>query len=352
MSTNLIYNGNFLQPSITTNTYIYTTAFTQAQTNQLYWNSSANVALQNGITIFNFSDPSLINQTQFLSIQNTGSISQSFTITQLGTYTLYFFYCSRQGYSLNNMKIFLNGVLFDTITTPPPTNNWATYNNANLNVVLGVNTILFQGVFFGQELDIGLSNIQIFYGQTGQSPPLITVQNNSFKSTNFYGAISVYDYIPSGGALQQGLITTQRNYNYNYAVFPTYTPNSLGYQYKYTFTSGGSLSGFVGINTTITSTPIILPLGYYLVSCYCLYTLTSTTNFYTSLGLTSLSSVFMGYNYTKQYCPPLTNLQQSIYYEYYLQDISGSTYYFIFNTGANTSGGQINSFNGSFLRIA
>ena len=349
MSTSLIYNGNFSQPSITTNSYIYTTAFTQAQTNQLYWNSSANVALQNGITIFNFSDPSLINQTQFISIQNTGTISQSFTVTQLGTYTLYFFYCSRQGYSLNNVQIYLNGSLFDSVSTQPPARNWATYNNPNLSPILGVNTILFQGLFFGQELDLGLSNIQIFYGQTGQSPPLTTVQNNSFKSTNFYGAINVYDYIPSGGSLIQGLITTQRNYNYNYAIFPTYTANTLGYQYIYNY----SLSGVLSSNTTITSTPIILPLGYYLVNSYCLYTLTSSSYFYTSLGLNTISNTLnLNYNYTKQYCPPISNLQQSIFYQYYLQDISGSSYYFIFNSGANTNGGQINKFNGSFLRIA
>ena len=175
MSTNLIYNGNFSQPSITTNTYIYTNAFTQAQTNLFYWNSSSNVGLQNGVAL-SFSDPSLINQTQFIFIHNSGNFQQSFTITQLGTYTLYFFYCNRQGYSLNNVQIYLNGSLFDTVSTQPPARNWGTYNNANLNLVLGVNTIIFQGNYtVGQELDLGLSNIQIFYSQTGQSPPLTTV---------------------------------------------------------------------------------------------------------------------------------------------------------------------------------
>jgi len=350
MSSNLIYNGDFSQPQINTNVSIYCANFTQTQANQFYWSyTGLYTALLNGPTYYGFPDFTSLGYIQLISLYAIGSsIQQSFTVTQLGAYTLSFYYCARSGYPFENFQIYINGVLFDTITNSPSV--WTLYTNTINNLILGVNSILFLGQIAGG--DVGIVGIKLYYGQSGVSPPLITVQNNSFKSTNFYGAISVYDYIPSGGALQQGLITTQRNYNYNYAVFPTYTPNSLGYQYKYTFTSGGSLSGFVGVNTTITSTPIILPLGYYLVSCYCLYTLTSTTNFYTSLGLTSLSSVFMGYNYTKQYCPPLTNLQQSIYYEYYLQDISGSTYYFIFNTGSNTSGGQINSFNGSFLRIA
>ena len=113
------------------------------------------------------------------------------------------------------------------------------------------------------------------------------------------------------------------------------------------------MSGLLSNNTTITSTPIILPLGYYLVNSYCLYTLTSSSYFYTSLGLNTISNTLnLNYNYTKQYCPPISNLQQSIFYQYYLQDISGASYYFIFNSGANTNGGQINKFNGSFLRIA
>jgi len=347
MSSNLIYNGDFSQPQINTNVSIYCANFTQTQANQFYWSyTGLYTALLNGPTYYGFPDFTSLGYIQLISLYAIGSsIQQSFTVTQLGAYTLSFYYCARSGYPFENFQIYINGVLFDTITNSPSV--WTLYTNTINNLILGVNSILFIGQTAGG--DVGIVGIKLYYGQSGISPPLTTVQNNSFKSTNFYGAINVYDYIPSGGSLIQGLITTQRNYNYNYAIFPTYTANTLGYQYIYNY----SLSGILSSNTTITSTPIILPLGYYLVNSYCLYTLTSSSYFYTSLGLNTISNTLnLNYNYTKQYCPPISNLQQSIFYQYYLQDISGSSYYFIFNSGANTNGGQINKFNGSFLRIA
>jgi hypothetical protein len=37
------------------------------------------------------------------------------------------------------------------------------------------------------------------------------------------------DWIPKGGSLLQGTITTQRHFNYNYLTLPTFNPSSLGY---------------------------------------------------------------------------------------------------------------------------
>jgi hypothetical protein len=163
---NLIYNGNFALPAITTNSYIYTNTFTTAQSNAFYWISpSSNVALQNGNTAFNVTPPTAVSATQYIIIQNTGTFQQLFTVTQLGYYTISFNYATRPGYVLNNMKIYLNGTLFDTVTTTPT--NWSLYSNSTLSPILGTNTLLLQGT----------TNLKVFYGQIGG----ITTNNNSNK---------------------------------------------------------------------------------------------------------------------------------------------------------------------------
>ena len=57
-------------------------------------------------------------------------------------------------------------------------------------------------------------------------------------------------------------------------------------------------------------------------------------------------------NYSHQNCPAIINLNQNINNQFYLQNNASTTYYFGFKTGTNTNGGLINSFNGSFIRIA
>ena len=65
----------------------------------------------------------------------------------------------------------------------------------------------------------------------------------------------------------------------------------LGYQYSYIYTSAnGSLSGFIGINNYINSGNIVLQMGYYVVQAYCLHTLTSSTSYFTTLGMNTKQS--------------------------------------------------------------
>ena len=143
-------------------------------------------------------------------------------------------------------------------------------------------------------------------------------------------------------------------YNYNFrSILPPILNTSLGYPYNYTyFSQNGSISGFVGINQYINSNAISLPIGYYLCSAYCLYTLTAITPYYTTLINTVQSKITPIYNYSRQYCPAIINLNQNINYQFYLQNNAITNYYFVFHTGSNSYGGLINSFNGSFIRIA
>ena len=159
------------------------------------------------------------------------------------------------------------------------------------------------------------------------------------------------DYI-RGGTSVEGSIFVERHNSCSFENLPTLPQTALGYQYNYIYTSAnGSLSGFVGINNYINSGSIVLQMGYYLVQAYCLYTLTSSTAYFTTLGMNTKQSDFnQKYNYTRQYCPAIINLNQNINYQYFLQNDGKANFFFVFDTGTNTNGGQINRFNATFYK--
>ena len=124
---NLLTNGNFSQPAITTNTYkYYSSNMTEEEKNQLYWiveNSSNNtmISLQNGVTTFGYANPSSISVSQFISFQFYSSIQQSVNVTVPGEYRLRFNYTCRPEYLINPLKVYINDeliyVLKNYITT-------------------------------------------------------------------------------------------------------------------------------------------------------------------------------------------------------------------------------------------
>ena len=91
MSLNLIFNGDFSLPIITTDTFLYSSNFATDEQNNLYWFYGPYTAIQNGNTVFSFPDPILIND-QFWSIQYTNYIQQSFSMIIPGSYRLSFHY--------------------------------------------------------------------------------------------------------------------------------------------------------------------------------------------------------------------------------------------------------------------
>ena len=99
----------------------------------------------------------------------------------------------RTSYLLNNLQIYLNDVLIDTITTTPT--NWELYSNYVYPLV-GTNKITFQGQDDTNDKNIALSNIQLYYITT----PGIAYTSvfNSLKASNIYGTIRSLDYIRGG----------------------------------------------------------------------------------------------------------------------------------------------------------
>ena len=110
MSTNLIYNGNFSLPSITTNTAINSTSFTTEQATAFYWTpGGAYVTLLNGAPTTNYLNPSIIGYTQSCYLLLGSFITQSFSVPFVGSYILSCYYSIRTGYPLS-MQIYINGV--------------------------------------------------------------------------------------------------------------------------------------------------------------------------------------------------------------------------------------------------
>ena len=129
MSIDLINNGDFISPDAGmygVNYIQYYSTFTQGEKDVLQWVCSDNISLQstdNGPTSYGYPDITFNNGTgngiylyQYISIENTATLSQTMTFTHTGSYTLSFLYCARPNYQLNNLQIYLNYKLLDVTT--------------------------------------------------------------------------------------------------------------------------------------------------------------------------------------------------------------------------------------------
>ena len=266
MSTNLIYNGDFSLPLISTNSSLNSLSLTPAQSTDFYWTCTGNqAAIINGVGTTNtLLNPSLIGYTQsFYILNSNSSIQQSFTVPFAGSYILSFYYSLRTSYPLNNLQILLNGVLIDTVTTTPT--NWRRYINTFYNVNIGVNTIKFLGVSVGN-YGIVFTGMSFTYDQfggvqpaPGAALPLTVATYNNFKSTTINGSLNVLDWIPTGGSLVPGTITTQRYYNYNYGTIPNIPSTALGW-----VISSNVAATTVGALSYTSSFGLTIPTGIYI----------------------------------------------------------------------------------------
>ena len=132
----------------------------------------------------------------------------------------------------NNLQIYLNDVLLDTITTVPT--NWELYSTYAYPIV-GINTIIFKGQDDINDKDIALTNIQFYYIQQSGGIAYTSVYN-SLKACNIYGTIRSLDYT-RGVFLYEGSIFADRFYIYSYKILPTNLNTSLGYSFIYTYFS-------------------------------------------------------------------------------------------------------------------
>jgi hypothetical protein len=159
---NLLANGNFSQPAITTNTYKYYSSMTEEEKTSLYWtveNSANNsfISLQNGVTAFSYANPSSISVSQFISFQFYSSIQQSVNVTVPGDYILKFNYTCRNAYLINPLKIYINDELIYVLKRYITT--WSIFNITYNTSKPGTYTIKFLTDFIDGDTTIAIANV-------------------------------------------------------------------------------------------------------------------------------------------------------------------------------------------------
>ena len=163
---NLISNGDFSLPVVTSGGLTFYTSFNAPQLLSFVWVCSGSyVGIINGHRA-TFTDSSTIGYTQSALIFGLSSIQQSFNVNTQGSYILTFYYSSRSGYPFDNLQINVNGVLFDTLPSPFLSASWVKYTNT---VILntGSNTISFLGtITTGFTTIVGISFTSVGVSQT------------------------------------------------------------------------------------------------------------------------------------------------------------------------------------------
>ena len=248
---NLIRNGDFSLPLVTSGSVTYYTAFTSPQLLFLVWTCSGNnVGLINGIRT-SWADPSTIGFTQFAIIQGTPNIQQSFNVNSQGSYILTFYYSSRSNNTFNNIQIYFNGVLFDTLPTPT-TSSWIKYTNTII-LNTGNNTISFFGTI--SQGNIAITGISLNYGLIGVSPILPL---NTFLPVINQSSTTYYNPVTHNGTTNSIFNKTDWLINSNDAKYVNLNGSSMtGSLSTVGLTSTGGMNQFMSNLTLPTTYPAI-----------------------------------------------------------------------------------------------
>ena len=144
---NLLQNGNFSTPAITTNSSLQYDSFTTLQKTNFIWlgadySNSQNITLINGSnTQFVYQNPSVIGVNQYLQLRFNASISQTINITEAGRYLLSFYYCKRVPNTSNQPTyIYFDNLLIATLQSTIP-ETWTLYS-IDVNVKTRGNKLL------------------------------------------------------------------------------------------------------------------------------------------------------------------------------------------------------------------
>ena len=362
---NIIYNGTFDLPVVNpTNNYYGLGSFSTQpdMASALFWFSSFIfvsdlTTLQNGITIYGYPDPSSINMTQYISLEQTSYISQHFTITRAGQYKLTFQYTGRNVYPFNYANIYIDGNQVGTISTPVL--NWTLFSLIfNINDV-GTHNILFQGTDTINPTNIAITDVQLT--KYSMFPALALATNNNLRTTVIYGPLTITDYIANGTTLAGFIKTPKITLNgidtatafttttvktdrifYNYTTAQSFSVNHLGYINSLTYTGSTAITA----NTYVTLT-VNLSMGVYLFDAYALFTITTVNNVVRIGANTVINAVNTNYNYTSTFISNVA--QQTVRYNYLSNNTGTTTFYFFYHSA---SASTLAKFQVNILRIA
>jgi fibronectin-binding autotransporter adhesin len=185
-------NGNFANPNIAANSFIYTGSMSASQQAALIWTSGGNTAgagaglggaLINNSTAWGFARP-YPSGSQAFSLQDNSTLSQSLYIPVAGTYTIAWSQAARPGYAANPYYFQLNGVDVGSVLSTSNT-TWTTAISTFTVPTAGNYTIGFLGSTSGgtADQDLALNNIRISSGPSGGQLPSGTAVGISAGAT-------------------------------------------------------------------------------------------------------------------------------------------------------------------------
>jgi hypothetical protein len=280
---NLIYNGNFSLPNITTNTNSLVTSLTAQQKQQLFWYTTPSTTpltyIVDGTGISNFPSPSLVGASQFIAMNSeVANINQDITIFNTGTYTLSFNHSRRNTFSTYNVLVSFAGTSIGVSAGTYNASSWSTFSNTYTVTRAGTLTLNIK-YNVGTTNWIAITNVSL-------TPLLLNtdLSYNNLKNTNIFGALNVDDTVINGNTISGSIQTPQLLVggtdlstqlstgviNFNYSTLPSYVSTNLGYNY-YSGTPVASITSTDAANPTVIASIFGLPVGVYFIS----YTVTT-----------------------------------------------------------------------------
>jgi len=266
---NVIQNGNFSYPSISANSYQYIESSTVVPG----WDFNNGVLLNNsGAWGYPIPYP---NGNQCVSIQMTGSISQSFTLPS-GSVTLTFMACGRDCCDGSGQSNPINVLLNDNViyTVNVGVGSWTNITTNYTVPASGEYTITFQGTWTQGDRSTALQNIQLIAGSTSEAGTYTQQTCQQAAEDGGYQYFALQNVDPGSGmgycgvtnnfvgASQYGLSTVTSGESILWQSNTSGTGNSA------TLNSSGSLAVLNSAGTSLFSTPVAgnSPPSY--IGCY------------------------------------------------------------------------------------
>ena len=189
---NLVLIGDFSSPAFYADGFNYYQDFSSTEHSDFSpWGTHTgdNTALLNGNNAFGYPDPSnnLINNSQYVSLQQDASIYQTINIPQTGFYEISFYYTGRPDYDWNALQIsFYPSTFTDTLDISYASYDWAFYTNTIFINATGNYDLFFQGTAVPNvDVDIAFTNVNLTYISSLNNPLPPEVGNKKIQDFGF-----------------------------------------------------------------------------------------------------------------------------------------------------------------------
>ena len=267
---NVIQNGNFSYPSISSNSYQYITSSTMVPN----WNFDNGVLLNNS-SAWGYPTP-YPNGNQCVSIQMGGSITQVINLPS-GLITLTFMACGRDccdgSGQCNPVNISLNGNIIYSVTNVG-VNNWTAVTTTYTIPASGEYTLTFQGMNTSSDRSTAFQDIQLIAGSTTEAGTYNQQMCQQAAEDGGYQYFALQNVDPGTG---MGYCAVSNNYvgatQYGTSTVTSgqtvlWQSNTTGTGNTATLNSSGSLSVINSAGASVFSTPVAgnTPSSY--LGCY------------------------------------------------------------------------------------